>query len=397
MNGTISSEVPVDGAAMDDGPKLIDALITLARYKKMLLGLPLAVAVLSAGLSLLIPNEYRSSTRILPPQQAQSGAAALLAQLGGVAGAAAAGAGIKNPNDLYVGMLKSRTVADNMIQRFNLSKVYDQEYKDKTRKELELNTTITTGKDGMIVIEVEDEDRRRAAEMANAYTEELLKLTRTLAVTEAAQRRVFFERQLQQSKDNLARAEIQLKEGLVSHGVVSVDNDSRAIVETGARLRAQISAKEVQLNAMRAFVTSSNPEFRRVQEELSSSRAELAKLENGSGAATPGGARGLENIKLLRDVKYHQMLYELLSKQYEIARLDEAKEASIVQVLDKAQEAERKHKPKRAIIVLLSTVGGFVLAVLLAFALDLHRKAYQQEGFRAKWDELRTKLRWKNT
>src|SRR6266581_8087932 len=186
----------------DDEISLLDLLIVLAKHKRIVFGVPFAVAVVAAIISLLLPNIYTGTTRILPPQQSASAAAALLNQLGGalggLAGAAGGTLGIRNPNDLYVGMLKSRTVADNLIVRFELAKVYDEDYLSETRKRLAKETTITSGRDGIIAIEVDDKNPKRAADLANAYVDELMRLTKVLAVTEASQRRLFFERQLLQ-------------------------------------------------------------------------------------------------------------------------------------------------------------------------------------------------------
>lgn len=375
----------------------LDVLTILARRKKLVFGLPLAVALCAALASMLLPNVYRANTRILPPQQAQSGAAALMAQLGGVAGAAAGAAGIKNPNDLYLGMLRSRTVADRLIARFDLRKVYDREYYEQVRKELEGNTTVTSGKDNLINIEVEDTDRQRAADMANAYAEELLRLTKQLAVTEAAQRRLFFERQLQQSKDNLSQAEATLKGALDTRGVISVDSQSRAMVETVARLRALIATKEIQIHSMRAFVTTDNQDYKRASQELASMRQELARQENGAapGSTAAPSPGGLENIKILRDVKYYQMLYEMLAKQYEIARLDESKDASIIQVLDKAQLPERKAKPRRAVITIMAAFVAFCLTVLWVLSSGLMALARHDPARVQKLDALRHALRFR--
>jgi tyrosine-protein kinase Etk/Wzc len=348
--------------------------------KKTVLVVTAAAAVLSIAVSLLLPNIYKATTKLLPPQQAQSSATALLSQLGGVAGMAAGVAGLKSPNEMYIGMLKSRTVADRLINQFDLKQVYGVELQEEARKKLEDNTSITSGKDGLISIDVEDKDKKLVVNLANTYVSELFRLSRVLAVTEASQRRVFFERQLEQAKNNLSTAEVQLKKAFDTRGVISVDVESRAIVETIAKIKAQISVKEIQLNAMASFITSSNPDYKRVEEELISLRKELARLENGrpqadetidsSGKAT----QGLENIKLLRDVKYYQMLYELLAKQYEVARLDEAKDPSIIQVLDPAVEPERKFKPKRSLIVILSTLIGFLSSLAWIFlALTVNR------------------------
>jgi uncharacterized protein involved in exopolysaccharide biosynthesis len=246
----------------------------------------------------------------------------------------------------------------------------------------------------LITITVDDKDPKRAAEIANVYVSELFRLMKTLAVTDASQRRLFYERQLAATKDNLAQAEMALKSTIDTHGVISVDTESRSILETVARLRAQASAKEIQLTAMRAFLTPNNPEYRRAEEELNGLRIELAKLENGRGAqdVTAGKQGGLENIKLLRDLKYQQMLYEVLAKQYEVARIDEAKDPSVIQVLDPAVIPERKAKPRRAIIVLVSTAIGLVFAVCLGFLLEARRKASQNPETAAKFEQLKAFL-----
>lgn len=376
------------------GVSIIDLLITVTKRKRLVIGLPIFLALAAAAISLAIPDTFKANTKILPPQQAQSGAVALLSQLGGVAGAAAGAAGIKNPNDLYIGMLRSRTVSDRLISRFNLRAVYDLQYDDSVRKKLEENSAIASGKDGLITIEVEDTDRKRAAALANAYAEELLRLTKSIAVTEASQRRLFFEQQLGTAKANLASAELALRTAMVTTGVISVDAQSRAVVETSSRLRAQLAAKEIQVSSMGAFVTTSNPEYLRAAQELRSMRAELARQENGApaGASAAGAtvsADGLENIKLLRDVKYFQMLYELLSKQYEVARLDESKDASIIQVLDKAVEPERKYRPLRALIVAVAGIIGLFVSIGLAFVLENLAKIRAQPSFAPKLGELR--------
>jgi uncharacterized protein involved in exopolysaccharide biosynthesis len=385
----------------DGEVSIIDLVIVLAKYKNLVIGMPLIVAVLAVAISLALPNTYKASTKLLPPQQAQSGAAALLSQLGGVASVAAGAAGIKNPNDVYIGMLKSRTVADKLIAQYDLKKAYDTDSQEKARNWLETNTSISAGKDGLITIEVEDKNQKMVAKLANSYVDHLLLLTKVMAVTEASQRRMFFERQLELAKDNLAKAEMLLKSALDTRGVISVDTESRAIVETAGRLKAQVSAKEIQLSSMRAFVTTNNPDYKRAEEELNSLRAELSKLENGragdqavNGAAGVKGG-GFENIKLLRDLKYYQMLYELLAKQYEVARLDEAKDPSIIQVLDPAIEPERKFKPHRALIVVLSTLVALFAAIAWAFISEAKNKAMLSASGVAQWNELKSHLRFK--
>ncbi|MBQ5939645.1 Wzz/FepE/Etk N-terminal domain-containing protein [Massilia sp. AB1] len=392
MAASQASETDQSGAS---GP--LGLMTALARSRKLIVGVPFVVALVAAAISIALPNIYRAETKLLPPQQAQSSAAALLSQLGGMAGAAAGVAGLKSPNELYVGMLRSRTIADKLIARFGLAKEYGEESPQLIRAALEANTAIVTGKDGMISIQVEGENKKLVAPLANAYVEELLSLTKVLAVTESSQRRLFFERQLELAKNNLAKSEVALKSVLDTRGVVSVDMQSQAVVETVARLRAQASAKEIQLNAMRPFVTESHPDYRRAAEELASLRRELSSLENGRPGAEGGEiqGKGVENIQLLRDVKYYQMLYELLAKQYEVARLDEAKDPAIIQVLDAAIEPERKIKPKRALFVVTLTILALAATMLAVLFLDLKQRALQDPGAARQWEEFKRQFRGK--
>ena len=363
----------------EDEINLLDLLIVLARHKKLVLGLPAAAAVVSIVVSLLLPNIYTGTTKILPPQQTQS-TSAVLAQLGSLAGlAGGAVPGLKNPNDLYVGMLKSRTVADNLIKRFDLNKYYDQPYQSATRKRLATETTIVAGKDGIITVEVDDKDPKRAADLANACVDELFKLTTVLAVTEASQRRLFFERQLDLARVNLIKAETDAKKALEQGGLSAVDVQGRTAVETAARLRAQISVKEVQIGAMRTFAAEGNPELKLAQQEIEVMKRELARSEGATGHKTvqpvAEKSSGIDNLGLLRNVKYYETMYGLLAQQYETAKLDEAKDSAIIQVMDKAIEPDRKSKPKRSLIVLLSALVALFAAAAWAFALEAVEKA----------------------
>jgi uncharacterized protein involved in exopolysaccharide biosynthesis len=376
----------------------VDFLIILAKNKKLIFGMPVVFAILGTAISFALPSEFKATTKMLPPQQAQSSTAALLSQLGGLAGAASSAAGLKNPGDLYVGMLRSRTIADKLIAKFDLKKVYEVDLQEKARKLLEANTIVMAGKEGLITVEVIDENKKLVAPLANAYVTELIQLTKILAVTEAGQRRLFYERELEHAKDNLARAESSLKRGLDKRGVISVEMESRSIIETVSRLRAQASLKEIQLNSMKAFVTDNNAEYKRAQQELSSLRSELNKLENGRpGALNPVETPAtFENIKLLRDVKYYQLLYELLAKQYEGARLDEAKDPSIIQILDSAVEPERKFRPFRALIVLMAAVFGIFVGTFTAIIREFHRRMLTSEQRRMQLAELKSSLSRKN-
>ena len=385
----------------DDEIGLIDLLIMLAKHKALILGLPFVVAIFVAAYSLTLPNIYTATAKILPPPQSASAASAMLAQLGaGVAGFAGAAAGLKNPNDLYIAMLKSRTIADNMIQRFGLLKLWeiDAKYPSDAYKTLAGVTKFSSDKEGTITIEVDDRDPKSAAELTNAYVEELLKFTSVLAVTEASQRRLFFERQFALSKDNLAKAEAAARQALQSGGLVKVDDQGRAMVEASARLRAQITVKEVQIGAMRTFAADRNPELQLAQQELNSLKRELAKVEGAvdTKSATNGkSGQGAESLRLLRDVKYNEVIFEMLARQFELAKIEEAKDSSVIQVMDNAIEPDRKSKPKRATMVVFSALVAVFLAVLWALIKETLARARENPEKARQLQILRSYLRAK--
>jgi uncharacterized protein involved in exopolysaccharide biosynthesis len=382
---------PAKGAF--DEVNLLDLVIVPLKHKLLVFGIPFVAAIASVAYALLLPPVFTATARILPPGQSQTGTTTLLAQFAGLVGAAV---GLKSPNELYVAMLKSRTVADNLIERFSLRKPTDR-YMSKVRDGLAAATKITLGpKDGVISIEVDDVDPKRAAAIANAYVDELIRLTNVLAVTEASKRRLFFEQRFSQAKDNLAQAEAIARQALEKGGLVKVDDQGRTMVESTARLRAQITVKEVQIGAMRTFAADRNPDLRHVQQELESLKRELAKIEgtaSGAEGEAASASKGIDNLHRLRDVKYYETIYELLAKQYEIAKIDEAKDSAVVQVLDRAIEPELKSKPPRRLIVIAAVVVSGFIAVLLAFLLEALERARRDPEQSAQLARLREHLR----
>lgn len=361
-------------AGEDDSISLFEIITVLAKHKTLLIGLPLLAGLIGLGVSFIMPNIYTAKAVLMTPQQSQSSAAAILGQLGGLAGAAGGALGVKSPADMYVGLLKSRTIADRLLSRFELQKIYDEKLASIARKTLATNTVIMAGKDGLINIEVDDENALRAAAIANAYHEELGKLTQTLAVTEASQRRLFFEKQLLQARDELASAEFNLQKTQEKTGLIQLEGQAKAIIEGVAQLRAQIAAKEVQLGAMRTFAAGQNPDLMRAQEELAGLRAQLKKREQESSSkdstlisAGKVPELGLAYLRKLREVKYHEAIMEIMARQFELAKIDEAKESGTIQVIDKAIEPDRKSKPKRLLFVLGSALAGLFFAALWIF------------------------------
>jgi uncharacterized protein involved in exopolysaccharide biosynthesis len=325
----------------------------------------------------------------------------MLVQLGALAGMGPSSFGVRNPNDLYVGMIKSRSVADALIEKFNLRQLYGKDNLIDTRERLQKATRVSSGRDGIISIDVDDRDPKRAASLANAYVEELEKLNERLAVTEAGQRRLFFERQLKETKAALAAADLELKSTQEKTGLIKLDDQGRAIIGAVAELRAQIAAKEVLIDGMRTFATEGNPELLRARQELGGMRAQLRKMETSAGGAEGGAlvstgrvpAAGLELVRKYRDVKYYETVYELLARQYEIARLDEAKDNSMIQVLDAAVPPEKRSKPRVLLATVLATIVSFLLSAVLVVSLQgLQRVNGTQDGA-AKLRELQQLFR----
>ncbi|MGC2635983.1 MAG: GNVR domain-containing protein [Acidobacteriaceae bacterium] len=361
-----------------DDLSLLDLLIVLAERRSLILKITAACAILALITVFVLPVRYTSTTTLLPPQQNSSLSAALSSQLGSLSSMAMlAGGGLgmlKNPNDMYVGMLKSETVEDAVIDKFGLMREYRKRRLSDARRKLE-NYVVIDGdkKDGLIRISVEDHNAQRAADLANGYVDAFRHLSAGLAITEAAQRRKFFGDQLEQAKDQLAAAEEALKQTEQSTGLIQLDSQARALIESAASLRAQITAKEVQIQAMSTYATGDNAQLMQAQQELDSLRTELARLggseDNPDSLIVPKGKvpeAGLEYVRKLRDVKYYETIFEILARQFELAKLDEAKEGALVQVVDPALKPDRKSFPKRTLIVLAATFVGLFLGVAAA-------------------------------
>jgi uncharacterized protein involved in exopolysaccharide biosynthesis len=284
---------------------------------------------------------------------------------------AGGGFGLKSPADMYVSLLTSRTVEDGIIQRFGLMGEYHAKRMSDARKALERHTTALAGtKDGLIRLSVEDHDANRAAEMANGYVEEFRKLSASLAITEAARRRLFFERQVKESKEKLTAAEEAMAKTQQSTGVLQIDSQARALIEAAAVLRGQVMAKQVQIEGMRSFATEDNPNLALAKQELAALQGQLERIAGsqedvGSDINLSKGRvtqAGMEYLRRYRDLKYEETVFELLAKEFEIAKLDEAKEGAIVQVVDPAIPPDKRSSPQRTLIVIIAAMSAFIVA-----------------------------------
>lgn len=351
------------------GPAVLDAY---RKHWKSLVATPVLVGALAIAGSFLMTPIYTASTQIMPPQQQSAGSAllgslsGLTAQLGGIG----AIAGLKNPADQWIGMLTSRSVLDELVKRFKLQDIYGAELHSLAREQLERNTRISAGKDGLIDIEVDDPVPARARQLANGYVEELGKLTNRLALTDAKQRRVFFEAQLELTKNKLAAAERRLKQSSVSESLMRISPDT-AMTEV-ANLKAMVTMQEVKIASMRGTFHSEAPEVRQAETELAALRRQLASAEKPSDSRSNASD---DYVGTYREFKYQEMLFELLAKQYEIARTDEAREGSSIQVIDPAEVPERKSRPKRAAIGAFAWLATEAL-LMLGLALRTLRRAH---------------------
>jgi tyrosine-protein kinase Etk/Wzc len=357
---------------------LLEGLTHIVRRKRLVAkvaGIALLIGVLCC---LLLPVRYTAVTRIMPPQQNQSTTAMLMNQLANVAGGglsamAAKQLGVKNQNDIYVGLLGSRPVADAIIQKFDLRTLYRSRDMTAARKKLARYTSIVSEKDGFIALAVTDTSKHRAAEMANTYTDQLKALMNTLAVTEASQRRLFYEDQLKHAKEALVTAELSLEQVQQKKGLVVLDAQAKAMIEGMAALQAQVLSKQVELQSIRSYSTDNNPEVRLVERQLSALQEEAERLEQRNSSSGFAGlglkdvpAAGLEYLRAEHEVKYRQIMFDLLMKQYDAARLDEAQEAAIIQVVEPAIEPDRSSAPRRMVVMSISLLAGMLTGSLLA-------------------------------
>jgi uncharacterized protein involved in exopolysaccharide biosynthesis len=377
---------------------LIDYLIVMLKWKKLILGLTLSCIAISAIISFLMPKSYRAETRILPPQQNSAGMASqLLSQVGSGLTGISGMLGLNSQTDLYVGMLQSRTILDSIITRFGLKNQYgDKTFEDARKTLTKKINVLADAKSNLVVITVEDKEPQKAAEMANAFVEELRVMTKGLAVSEAAQRRLFFEEQLKGTKQALIKAEESVRGFQEKTGTLHVEEQVKAVIKNIAELRAEIAAKEVEIKVVKSYSKPSNPDLQKNETILNGMKTELAKLESkngaGNGPMMPTGRMpsvGTEYVRKLRDLKFNETLYELFLKQYEIAKLDEARDGAVIQVIDRAVTPEKKIKPKILSIIMISGLVSALFSVVTAFFLERREKIISDPENRERIEKLK--------
>jgi tyrosine-protein kinase Etk/Wzc len=403
-----------DAHAPAEKKHVLDILLILVRQRKLVAWCSLGAALLTALIVLIVPPSYTSTAVILPPQQSSGLSAALLGQLGGMlssslggsAGGAASGLdsalSAKTPQETYIGILSSRTVADELISKFNLAKVYRTKNPVSTWKALARHTRIESSKGWLIRISVQDHDPQRAADMANGYVDSLYRQNQRLALTDASQRRAFFEQQLAQEKPLLNQAELAMEQTQEKTGIFELGGQAGLTLRSIAQLSAEITAREVQLQSLRSMATGENNVVQNLQTQIAALRQQRSKLEQGSSinvsengmvptAKVP--AAGLEYMRKVRDLRYHETLFELLSKQYEMARVDEAKAPPLLQVVDHAIPVRKKSWPPRTLLTLLSLVLFFFIGCGIAILRESWQAAAKLPENAARIAQIRAELK----
>lgn len=353
---------------------IFDYIIVILKHKEFIIKTVLAAVVIAAVFSLFIPPTYLAETKILPPSSGNSSmASAFASQLGAMG--VTAGLGSKTTSDLYLNLLKSRPVLDYVVAKLNLKKIYGIASQETVRSSVAAGLIARDDKkSGILTIGFQCKNPQMAADIANSFVEGLQNLNNRLAVTEAGQRRLFFEEQLRNAKESLIRSEDAMKAFQQRTGTIKIDDEAKAIMENVAEMRAKVSAKEVQLRVMKSYATSENPDLQRLNDETAAIKEELRKMESKSriedeAVSNVGKISSLstEYLRRVREYRYNESLYEILMKQYGAAKMDESRDSAIIQVIEKAEAPEKRIKPQRKQIVLRALFITFFLTVVFVF------------------------------
>ncbi|SFS10965.1 Uncharacterized protein involved in exopolysaccharide biosynthesis [Granulicella pectinivorans] len=341
---------------------LADVFATLNRARWTVARSTLSLLLISVVTAFALPVQYASIAQFIPPSNGSSASSALAGQLSALAPAGLLGA-VKSSGDLYAGILKSRSIADELVRQFNLREVYGVKRDSDAVKRLGSHTAVLVGmKDTIITLTVTDKSPERARDLANAYLDALRETNGRLALTESSQRRLFFDQQLAKEKNDLEEAEVSLKEVKEQSGLIAPSGQAALEIETIAKTKAQIASRQIELSDLRQSSTEQNPEVIRLRGVIADLQGQLARLQNGNGKLEPGDIPTskvpqiqLEYVRREREVKYHEALFEMIAKQDEVAHMDELRDSPLLQVLDTASYPDHRASPPRTLIM----VAGF--------------------------------------
>ena len=383
----------------DNKISIINYVILLVKHKQLISIITLVVTVIAIIVSLVSSPIYRAETKILPSQPDRASMKAqLVNNFGGLSGLRGNGPIIKTASALYTALLTSKPILDGIIDKFNLIQLYESESRDGARKKLSgvMNTSIAR-KSRIITIGVEDKDPKMAAKLANVFADELKNYIKGIAISEASQKRLFFEEQLKDAKLALIKAEEAVKEFQEKTGTMKIESQAAALISSIAKLRAQIALKEVEIKVMKAYATKNNPALQTKQAELQGLKEELEKIEikgepHNSGTLMQAGrvpGISLEHVRKIRDLKFNESLYEFLLKQYEAAKIEELSSATIIQVIEKATPPVRRIRPERMQMIIRAFFIALFFSIAVVFLMDHTKKMFQDTGNKERLNTLR--------
>ena len=364
----------------DDEPdiNLLDLLIALGQEKLTLMVVTFLGALIGVVVSLITPETYISRTTIMANQQSGgsgSGGLAALSGLSGLAGLASVASSIKSSDEMYIALMRSQSFQNSLIEQLKLKERYGSRTMKDARIALTNNTIILADKkSGLLSIEAQDKDPDFAAQLANAQVKELYVILSRLAVTEAQQRRAYYEQQILKTQAKIPQLELEFKVAQKSSGF-----EVASLLAESGTLPGQIAAKELQLQVLSRFVTQQNPELKKLAVEISALRSQMARYEfnksepNSNEPKNNGKAGDVASSNFIQKatqayntLKIQESLLDGFVKQLELAKVDEAKEGPAIQVVDEAKPPEMRSKPERKKLVLAYTVTGFIIGFILA-------------------------------
>lgn len=366
---------------------LLELVKVMVKCKRLIIAMTLTATFASVGISLLLPNIYTATAKILPPQKEGGGLSSAIGQLGGLAAAAGLGGGFSGPAELYVALLKSRSVADAVIKKLDLMKEFKAETADDARRKFAATVRVQSGaKDGVITISAVNKKPEMAARLVSVTVEELGRRSVELNLAKVSNERIFLERRLTVVKKDLIKAEDELKNFAQQNKAIKVDEQAKATIDGVAKLKAELASKEVQLAAKLTYQTEESPEVIALLAAVDKLKRELGDL-GGSGTGVGEGIPSvgkipnlaIEYARRVREVKIQEAILEQLTRQYEMEKINENRDKSSLQILDDAVVPDRKSKPKRSLIVIVSTVSALFVSIFTAFLLEYYEKLPQGE------------------
>lgn len=381
----------------------VDRLRLLLRHRRTLGRFVLVGGMVALLAAFLIPPQYESTTRLMPPDDQGSSGMAMLAgltgRLGGLGMMASDALGVKSSGALFTGILASRTVQDDLIRKFDLRAVYWTGRWDSARKKLAENTHISEDrKSGIITITVADRDPKRAALLAAEYVTELNRVVSQLSTSSARREREFLEGRLNEVRQDLESSEKEFGDFSSKNTAVDIKEQARAMVEAAATLQGELIATESQIEGMKKIYAENNVRVQALRARASELNAQLNKL--GGKYQSPGNAAdpsdnsmypsirklpvlGITYADLYRRTKVQEAVFETLTQQYELAKVTEAKEIPSVKVLDAADVPEHKVGPSRVLIVSLGVFLSFAFASLWVLGCDQWQRTDRDSAAKA--------------